>query len=176
MNLLANMCKKLTNDHIDLKLLGKNIVRVDDYVNNKTPLHFQCNVCEFVWKTAPDCIINAGTGCPKCSKFQVSKIETVWLDSLGISDEYRQINLKIDGKKMHADGFDPSTNTVYEFYGDYWHGNPNKYKQEDIHPVSHKTYGELYQKTMDREKIIKGAGYNLITIWESDFKKVNKVQ
>lgn len=34
---------------------------------------------------------------------------------------------------------------------------------------SKKTYGELYQKTLDKEITLKEAGYNVMSIWESDF-------
>ncbi len=28
---------------------------------------------------------------------------------------------------------------------------------------------------MEREKIIKNAGYNLVTIWENDWNKINRL-
>jgi hypothetical protein len=36
------------------------------------------------------------------------------------------------------------------------------------------TYNELYEKTLIRENKIKELGYNLKTIWENDWKKINK--
>jgi G:T-mismatch repair DNA endonuclease (very short patch repair protein) len=36
------------------------------------------------------------------------------------------------------------------------------------------TYKEIYEKTMNKAKKIKEAGYNLITIWENDWKKQTK--
>jgi hypothetical protein len=36
------------------------------------------------------------------------------------------------------------------------------------------TYKELYEKTLIRENKIRDLGYNLITIWEYDWKKINK--
>ena len=33
-----------------------------------------------------------------------------------------------------------------------------------------KKYGELYDRTIAKEKTILGAGHKLITIWEYDFK------
>lgn len=33
------------------------------------------------------------------------------------------------------------------------------------------TYGELYQKTVMKSNIIKAKGYNLIEVWEYDWKK-----
>jgi len=35
-------------------------------------------------------------------------------------------------------------------------------------------YGELYKKTLEREKLIKNLGYNLVVMWEYDWNKINK--
>jgi hypothetical protein len=77
---------------------------------------------------------------------------------------------KIPGTTFHADGFCAETNTIYEFYGDYWHGNPKIFKPEGVNKTKNKTMGELHQVTIARETKIKELGYNLITMWESDFK------
>src|ERR1035441_7456160 len=54
-----------------------------------------------------------GQGCPKCTNL-ASRPETAWLDFLKIS--LRTHHLKIPGKrKQIVDGFDSSTNTVYQF-------------------------------------------------------------
>ncbi len=36
------------------------------------------------------------------------------------------------------------------------------------------TFGDLYNGTIDREKKIKNLGYNLVTIWEKDYKNERK--
>ena len=62
------------------------------------------------------------------------------------------------------DALDVRSNTLYEFYGDRWHGNPN---------VKHSNKEEaelLYNMTMERETILKLLGFKLITIWEDDWK------
>lgn len=116
-----------------------------------------------------------GQGCSKCAH-TYSKIENKWLDILLIKNEYRQKIIKINNKKYKVDAYVPETNTVYEFYGDYWHGNPNskKYLPEAINHANKKSFGELYNKTMQREQELKDAGFNIISIWESDFKKIIK--
>lgn len=126
-----------------------------------------CDIHDIFEQTAASHL--KGQGCPKCSHI-ISKPEIQWLDSLCVPAEYRQSKLKIGNKLIKPDAFDPQTNTIYEFYGDFWHGNPNVYDNNQINNAVHKTFGELYEKTMNREKIIKNAGYNLITIWESEFK------
>ncbi len=115
-----------------------------------------------------------GQGCPSCSHM-ISKPETLWLDSLNLPNdkEHRHVSIKINGKLFKPDGFDPITNTIYEFYGDYYHGNPSKFQPDKINPTVHKTFGELYLKTLEKETILKSAGYNVISIWESDFKANN---
>jgi G:T-mismatch repair DNA endonuclease (very short patch repair protein) len=73
-----------------------------------------------------------------------------------------------------VDGYCQTTNTVYEFHGDFWHGNPNIYNHNDINPTNHKTYKELFNNTVKREMAIIKLGYKLITIWESDYVKDKK--
>jgi hypothetical protein len=112
-----------------------------------------------------------GGGCPKCG-VSCSKDEISWIKSfnnLNIISGYDK--LIINNKKLKPDGFDPTTNTVYEFYGDYWHGNPKKFKSEDINPSNNISFGELYKKTIKRANMIKMAGYNLVSIWEYDYRK-----
>ena len=112
-------------------------------------------------------------GCPKCAINNKSKVEELWLNNFNISIKQHRIMLQ-DGKMVIVDGYDSETNTVYEFLGDFYHGNPNIYKLDDYNSLLKKTYGELYNKTIKRNNIITKLGYNLITIWESDFTKLEK--
>lgn len=117
-----------------------------------------------------------GSGCPKCkfkenSHIFSSKKENKWLDKLNIHKDNRQHTLNIKNKTYIVDGYDPDTNTVYEFHGDFWHGNPEIYKRNEINKVRNKTFGELYYYTKKKENLIKKAGYNLVVMWESDFDK-----
>lgn len=111
---------------------------------------------------------SSGSNCQKCARSTVSIQELEWLDNIGILSENRQFTIKINDKRIIADGFDPITNTVYEYHGDYWHGNPKIFKREDINPSTKTSFGELYQNTIDRENLIKSAGYNLVVKWQTD--------
>lgn len=110
-----------------------------------------------------------GSGCPRCSK-AISKPETDWLDYLNI--KYRNISVILNNSYIKPDGYDPETNTIYEFYGDYWHGNPAVYHPNDINVVNKKSFKELYDRTIQREVDIKKFGYKIISIWESDWNKL----
>jgi hypothetical protein len=110
-----------------------------------------------------------GHGCPNClSSTHTSKAETEWLNSLGITKENRHIKIL----NYRVDGYDPETNTIYEFNGDYWHGNPSIYLPDKINHRTNKTFGELHENTIKRENILRNAGYNVISIWESDWNKI----
>jgi hypothetical protein len=77
---------------------------------------------------------------------------------------------KIPGTRFRADGYCEATNTIYEFHGDYWHGNPEIYQPDEINEVVGRTMGELFQKTTERENQIKALGYNLVIVWEHTFQ------
>lgn len=91
----------------------------------------------------------------------VSKKETKWLDSIGVKE--RQYWLA--DVKYKVDGYDPETNTVYLYHGKFWHGCPDTFDPEMIHPIIKIPMKDLYEKTMYYENKIKEAGYNLIVKW-----------
>ncbi|MCK5019133.1 MAG: zinc-ribbon domain-containing protein, partial [Candidatus Peribacteraceae bacterium] len=77
------------------------------------------------WKAVISSRTFASRGCSRCLGGGISKISQKWLDSLNTSTLEREHYIK--DLKIRVDGFDPATNTVYEFLGDYWHGNPEVY-------------------------------------------------
>lgn len=112
-----------------------------------------------------------GRGCSKCVHL-ISDGEVKWLNYLGIPDDrdHRGVAIKIGKKRFILDGYDPITKTAYEYNGDYWHGNPLKYKPEDYNKDAHKTFGELYKATQDKKNLLEANGYTVISIWESEYK------
>jgi hypothetical protein len=60
------MPKKLTNKDVDNRLIQRQIKRIDDYQNKRTPINFQCLICGHIWKVSPEGVLK-GTGCPSCS-------------------------------------------------------------------------------------------------------------
>ena len=97
-------------------------------------------------------------------------MERRWLDSLNIDKKYRNAFVKIDKKLYKFDAYIPETNTIYEFYGDFWHGNPNRFRG-GINSRLNVSYEDLYKLTIEREKFLKQKGFNLISIWEDDYIK-----
>jgi hypothetical protein len=115
-----------------------------------------------------------GSQCQLCSSTSISAISQVWLDSLGL-DLIHEHPIKYDKGYYTVDGYDPKTNTVYEFHGDYWHGNPKIFNGEAINVSVDKQFKVLYNNTILKEQHLKNLGYNLVTIWENDFNvKISK--
>jgi len=57
-----------------------------------------------------------------------------------------------------VDGYEPSTNTVFQYHGCHFHGCSAHCKQDNSR--------ELFQKTRQQEEKIKNAGYNLVVVCE----------
>lgn len=123
-----------------------------------------------------------GQGCPSCASSNggVSFKALTWLEHIAAKEGihiHHAANggeYKIPNTNYRVDGYCKETNTVYEFHGDLFHGNIHKF-DPSIHnnPFRKETVGELYQITVSRENDIRNLGYNLVTIWESEYDALN---
>lgn len=125
-----------------------------------------------------------GCGCSKCTvAHRYSKMQKNWLCFM---EKFFNVKLQFENNdrneseylvpqtKYHVDGYCKESNTIFEFYGDYWHGNPKKYNLNDVNKINNKTFGDLYKKTIERENELKALGYNIVSMWETDWNKINK--
>ncbi len=148
-----------------------------NYINSHTKVIITCKKCGDFEQLASEHY--NGSNCPRCVYSNYSKKSIEYLNFISKlyniriqhAENVGEYKIKNIGK---ADGYCQETNTIYEYHGDFWHGNPKKYNQTDINKKNGSTFGELYQKTLDREQKIKDMGFNLVTIWESDWIKLNK--
>lgn len=139
------------------------------YTGNKNKVKIICNKKNHgIFEQRPSDHINKKHGCPKCVH-TISKLETLWLDKLNVTKEFRNKTIKINKKVYKPDAIDLENKIVWEFYGDYYHGNPLKYDQDKINKTNKKIFGQLYNDTVEKEKNYKDAGYKVISIWEKDF-------
>lgn len=58
-----------------------------------------------------------------------------------------------------------------EFNGDFWHCNPDDFNGNDIHRVKNKTAKEIWEIDRNKIDLIKSKGYDVLTIWESEYRK-----
>lgn len=99
-----------------------------------------------------------------------SKMEEVWLNRLNVPVRSKVIILF--GKTMVIDGFDPKTNTCFEYNGLRFHGShkvfPSNRDMRD--PWLGKTPNELYYGTLQRYALLTSCGFKVFFCWEDDFK------
>ena len=153
-----------------------------NYINNKTKVIIICEKHgEFLQR--PNDHINNKHGCPRCVNVGYSKISIQFLIDLAkewkadIQHAENKGEYKIEDQHFkctyRVDGYFEQENKKYviEFHGDYFHGNPKIYKPDGISRHKKLTFGELYEKTMWRMYRIKALGYEVIYIWEQDYKQ-----
>jgi hypothetical protein len=107
-----------------------------------------------------------------------------WLNYLNNPNIYREVPLKVNNDDQKCDihrnkvgkfceyynlknaftvdGYDQKNNTVYQFYGCYWHGCRKCHPENVI----------KYNKTMEQENLIEHNGYKLVHIWECEWNKI----
>ena len=79
--------------------------------------------------------------------------------------------LTISNKTYKVDGFCEETNTLYEFYGCFWHECPNCYKPNIINSKNQKDMGALNDQTIEKRETIENAGYNHVSVYEFELAK-----
>lgn len=148
------------------------------YAGANKPIRITCKI-HGDFCTTPSLHINSRVGCPKCGSYKGwSKVSIRWLEEYSKSHRWKNVQHALNGGEyvvpgtnFRVDGYHRRSNTILEFYGDAFHGNPNLYKESDKpHPFSNLTAKELYAKTLDRESKLRQLGYKIVFVWESDYR------
>ena len=113
-----------------------------------------------------------------------SKMSIMWLNYMSKAKNLNiqhalngyEKKLTIDDKTYKVDGFCDETNTVYEFYGCFWHGCPNCYKPNIINSKNQRDMGTLNDQTIEKRENIKSAGYKHVSIYECQLNKKKDFQ
>jgi very-short-patch-repair endonuclease len=71
---------------------------------------------------------------------------------------------KIVGGKIY-DFYIPSINTLIEIDGDYWHGNPEIFEEQNA------MQRRAAKNDGYKDVLAKGLGYKIERVWENDLKK-----
>lgn len=138
-----------------------------------------CKKCGFRWEATIQHRTVSKTGCPRCVKRGWSNEAVKWLEEImKIEGTYIQHagnegEVRIPGLHHNStvDGYCAATNTVFEYYGDIFHANPNKYKSNDINPILKIKNGDVFRATMAKEEKIRSLGYNLVSVWASEYNQ-----
>ena len=163
---LSSLFRKKESDFkIEARKLKGDLYEYKDsnYQTAHIKINILCKKCGKIFKQTPNNHLSKNEGCPFCGN-NISKVEIEFLNILNITEKNRQKYIKpfkVDGIK---------NNKIFEFLGDYWHGNPQKYTSINTNKTVKKTFGELYLNTLSKFKSLFNKGYAIYYIWESDYK------
>ena len=95
------MRKKTNNEFLkELKKINPDIQPLEEYINAKTKIKVKCNICDYVWGSQPDNLLQ-GYGCPKCAG-NARLTNEEFLEKLGeinpnisVLEKYSNYNTKI---------------------------------------------------------------------------------
>ena len=113
-------------------------------------------------------------------KYSQGQIEWAEFLKIHIPDIRHALNhddgeYKIPNSNYSADGYSKKENTIFEYHGDTFHGNPELYDRNEIFRLVNKTYGELYDNTMKKQKFCEDSGFKYVFIWESKWYRGKNV-
>lgn len=69
-----------------------------------------------------------------------------------------------------VDVYIPSTKTIIEVYGTYWHCDPRKYISDYYNKSMKLTAQEIWDRDAKRKNFLESLGYTVKVLWESDVK------
>ena len=106
-----------------------------------------------------------------------SKIENLYYKNELNHEWKRQLILKGgDGRVSIYDFYNPETKEIIEFQGDYWHCNPEKYKNSFYHPMKKMTAEEIWEYDENKKNLAIDNGYIISYIWEKDYMEELKTR
>jgi len=75
-----------------------------------------------------------------------------------------------------VDGYDPTTNTVYEFQGCFWHSCPNCYpnRTEPHQRLEQCCADDVYRCTQKKLNDLKRRGYKVVEIWICQWQRMKQ--
>ena len=166
----------------DVDILRRSLIKFrEDFIQleNIDPLRYItiASICMTIYRSnyMPKKTIAIVPEYAKTDNF--SKMSIMWLNYMSNGANIQHaLNggekiLTIGDKTYKVDGFCEETNTVYEFYGCFWHGCPNCYKPNIINSKSQRDMGTLNNQTISKRDTIKNAGYNHVSTYECQLTK-----
>ena len=101
---------------------------------------------------------------------------TEWLEwearskGVHIVHQFNGTEKRVGTRKLPVDGFCRETNTVLNVHGCFWHVCRCQVFRNDIHPVRKISCETIRRETEENAAYIRNQGYNLIEMWECQWK------
>ena len=87
--------------------------------------------------------------------------------------------IPVDEKNSHAreipvDGYEPKSNTIFQYHGCKWHGCPCQKRKERNSLEEERSADQRYAKTIELEKKMKEQGFKIVSVWECEKPELKK--
>ena len=80
-----------------------------------------------------------------------------------------EFSVKIGGKKIFVDGYEPKTRTIFQYHGCKWHGCPCQKERNSLDE-------KKYSKTIELQEKMKEQGFKLFSVWECEKPELKKME
>ena len=80
-----------------------------------------------------------------------------------------EFSVKIGGKKIFVDGYEPKTRTIFQYHGCKWHGCPCQKERNSLDE-------KKYSKTIELQEKMKEQGFKLFSVWECEKPDLKKME
>ena len=77
-------------------------------------------------------------------------------------------------REIPVDGYEPKSNTIFQYHGCKWHGCPCQKRKERNSLEEELIAEQRYAKTIELEKKMKEQGFKIVSVWECEKPELKK--
>ena len=77
-------------------------------------------------------------------------------------------------REIPVDGYEPESNTIFQYHGCKWHGCPCQKRKERNSLEEERSAEQRYAKTIELEKKMKEQGFKIVSVWECEKPELKK--
>ena len=77
-------------------------------------------------------------------------------------------------REIPVDGYEPKSNTIFQYHGCKWHGCPCQKRKERNSLEEEISADQRYAKTIELEKKMKEQGFKIVSVWECEKPELKK--
>ena len=75
-------------------------------------------------------------------------------------------------REISVDGYEPESNTIFQYHGCKWHGCPCRKERNSLE--EERIAEQRYAKTIELEKKMKEQGFKIVSVWECEKPELKK--
>ena len=109
------------------------------------------------------------------------KMAIEWLEwvahkeRIHIRHQLNNVEKRVGDRRLPVDGFNPETQTVYQFHGCYWHGHDCALNRgKEFNEKRKKPMAELLEETRANTEYIRSKGYRVIELYECEWRQLKR--